>query len=117
MDPGPEGRLIDPTSGGCADGADAGDTVGGQLTVDATTSSTLNVGACSSCGTANISTGASTAFSEGVTDSVTILDAAAASDDIGDWYIIGIDLSQQIPGEQPAAADYNIDMVLTVAAK
>lgn len=99
---------------GCTDGADA-DSFGGQLTVDAS-GGTLAAGSCSACTSANITKGSSGAFSEGSTDSITLLTGAAASDDIGDWTLQGVSLSQQIPGEQPAAADYNIDMVLSVTA-
>ncbi|MBN2100963.1 hypothetical protein JW710_03655 [Candidatus Dojkabacteria bacterium] len=104
----------DPTGSGCTDGADT-DSFGGQMTVDAS-GATLSVGNCSSCGTGNISLGTSSAFSEGVTDSITIATAAAASDDVGDWTIQGISISQEIPAEQPAASDYDIDMVLSIVA-
>lgn len=104
----------DPTSSGCTDGAD-GDSVGGQMTLDPS-GATLSAGACSTCSTTNVSLGSSTAFSEGVTDSVTIVTGAAGSDDIGDWYVRNVDISQSIPAEQPAAADYNIDIVLSIQA-
>jgi len=104
----------DPTAS-AADGGDA-DTVGGQLTVDAATGGTLTAVNCSSCSTANISLGASAAFSEGVTDSIQLIDAAAGADDIGQYSLTGVDVSQTIPAEQDAANDYNIDMVLSVTA-
>ena len=104
----------DPTTAGCADSVDA-DAVAGQLTVDAS-GGTLGTGDCASCVTTNISLGSSNAFEEGVTDSVTILTAAAGSDDIGDWALTGVSLSQTIPGEQPAASDYTLPMTLSVVA-
>lgn len=104
----------DPTTGGCTDGADA-DSFGGQMTVDPS-GGTLAAGACASCTTANITLGGSSAFSEGVTDSITLLTAAAASDDIGDFTLQDVAVTQTIPAEQPAASDYNIDMVLSVVA-
>ena len=103
----------DPTAE-AGDGADT-DTVGGQMTVNPSVA-TLAVGQCNSCVVTNITKGASTAYSEGVTDSVTLLTAAALSDDIGDWTLQGVSISQTIPAEQPAATDYTIDMVLTVTA-
>lgn len=104
----------DPTTGGCTDGGDA-DAFGGQMTVDPS-GGTLAAGACASCTTANITLGGSSAFSEGVTDSITLLTAAAASDDIGDFTLQDVAVTQTIPAEQPAASDYNIDMVLSVVA-
>lgn len=104
----------DPGSSGCADGADA-DSLAGQLTVDAS-GATLGTGACASCTTGNISLGSSNAFNEGTTDSITLLTAASASDDIGDWDLIGVALSQTIPAEQPAASDYTLSMTLSIVA-
>lgn len=104
----------DPTGSGCTDGADA-DNFGGQMTVDAS-GGTLAVGSCSSCVTTNISKGASASFSQAVTDSVTLLTAAAGSSDIGDWTLQGVSISQKIPAEQPAASDYDINLVLSVTA-
>lgn len=104
----------DPTTGGCTDGADA-DAFGGQMTVDPS-GGTLAAGACASCTTANLTLGGSSAFSEGATDSITLITAAAAADDIGDYTLQDVAITQTIPAEQPAAADYNIDMVLSVVA-
>lgn len=104
----------DPSGSGCTDGGDA-DSVGGQLTVDPS-GATLAAGQCDSCNTTNVTLGSSGAFSEGVTDSITIVTGAAGSSDVGDWYIRDVDLSQKIPAEQPAAADYDINMVLSIVA-
>ncbi len=105
----------DPTGSGCTDGADAGDTVGGQMTVNPSVA-TLAVGQCGSCTTANITKGSSAAFNEGTTNTITLLTATAASDDVGDWTLQGVSISQKVPAEQPAASDYDINMVLTVTA-
>lgn len=99
---------------GCTDGADS-DSLGGQLTINPA-AGTLDVGSCSSCTTTDITKGSSNAFVEGSTDTITLLTAAGTSDDIGDWDLVGVGLSQQIPGEQPAASDYTIDMVISIAA-
>ncbi len=105
----------DPTGSGCTDGADAGDSVGGQMTINPSVA-TLAIGQCGSCSTANISKGSSAAFNEGTTNTITLLTATAASDDVGDWTLQGVSISQKVPAEQPAASDYDINMVLTVTA-
>jgi hypothetical protein len=104
----------DPTTSGCGDGADA-DALKGQLTVDPS-GGTLAVGACASCATTGVTKGSSSAFSQGVTDSITLLTGASGSNDIGDWKLTGVSLSQTIPAEQPAANDYDINMTLSVVA-
>ncbi|MBW6441698.1 hypothetical protein K0B04_02190 [Patescibacteria group bacterium] len=104
----------DPTGSGCTDGADA-DSFGGQMTVDASVGS-VAVGSCSSCTTTGVSAGSSNAFSEGIVDDITILSGAAGSDDIGDWTLRGVSISQTVPAEQPAASDYSINMVLSILA-
>lgn len=102
----------DPTSSGCGDGGDA-DSLAGQMTIDAS-GATLAAGACATCTTTGVSLGASNAFNEGTTNSITLVTAASGSDDIGDWYVRDIDLSQTIPAEQPAASDYDINMTLSI---
>ncbi|MBD3330213.1 hypothetical protein GF354_01635 [Candidatus Peregrinibacteria bacterium] len=104
----------DPTSSGCTDGADT-DSFGGQMTVDPS-GGTLAAGQCASCTTTNVTKGSSASFSEGSVDSITLLTGAAGSDDIGDWTLQGVSISQTIPAEQPAASDYDINMTLTIAA-
>lgn len=104
----------DATGSGCTDGGDA-DTLGGQMTVNPV-AGTLSVGECVGCTASEITKGSSAAYSQGSVDTITLLSAAAASDDIGDWTLQGIAISQKIPANQPAASDYNVDMVLTVTA-
>lgn len=105
----------DPQAAGCADGGADADSIAGQMTVDPS-GGTIAVGNCATCTTTNISAGSSAAFAEGTTDSITLLSGASASDDIGDWTLQGVSISQSIPPEQPAASDYNIDMTLTIAS-
>jgi hypothetical protein len=97
---------------GCGDGADA-DSLSGQMTIDPSVG-TLTAD-CANCTTGNISKGSSAAFVEGTTNSITLLNAAAASNDIGRWYLTGVSVSQTIPAEQTADS-YTINMSLTVAA-
>lgn len=105
-------------SSGCIDDGvttDA-DNYGGQMSVDPS-AGILNVGQCSSCVVTNVSKGSSNAFVQGSVNTITILDAAAGSDDIGDWYLTDVDIVQKVPAEQPVASDYNINMVLSIVAK
>lgn len=53
---------------------------------------------------------------QGSVDSVTVVSGAAGSDDIGDWKLSGVAISQKIPAEQAAASDYDINMTLSVVA-
>ena len=108
----------DPGTSGCVDDGATTDVdgLGGQMTVDPSVG-TLDVGQCTSCVVTNVSKGSSNAYVEGTTDSITILDAAADSNDIGDWHLTGVAITQKVPAEQPAAADYNINMVLSIVAK
>lgn len=104
----------DPSGTGCDDGGD-GDTYGGQMTVDPSVG-TVAKGVCKNCTTADVSKGVATAFEEGVKDSVTLMSGSAASADIGDWTLQGVQITQKIPAEQLAGTDYAIDMVLSVQA-
>lgn len=89
------------------------------MTVDPA-AGTLSVGQCENCVVTNVSKGSSASFdavaSTPVND-ITILDATADSDDVGDWYLTGVAINQKVPAEQPVASDYNIDMVLSIVAK
>ena len=102
----------DATTAGCTDGADV-DTKGGQLTVDPSVG-TLTAD-CGSCTTANVTKGSSTAYVQGTTDSVTLLNAALASDDVWQGYLTGAAMSQTIPAET-ATGSYTLNMTLTVTA-
>jgi len=106
-------------AGGCVDDGettDAGDALAGKLTIDPVSEGYIKVGACSGCGAGNISIQSAAAFEEGTTDSVDLLIAAEGSDDIGDWLFTDVTAYQTIPPEQAAAADYAIDMVLSIVA-
>lgn len=49
-------------------------------------------------------------------NSITLLSAAAGSNDFGDWVLTGVDVDQTIPAEQVAANDYTLPMTLSVVA-
>ena len=102
----------DANTSGCGDGADT-DAYKGQLTINPAVS-TLTAD-CLSCTTSNVTKGSSSAFSEGTTDSITLLNAASGSDDIWRGYMTGASASETIPGETPAAS-YTLGMTLTVTA-
>ena len=105
----------DPTTSGCADGTDA-DALAGQMTVDAS-GATLSYGLDEDTDiVTGLTKGSSTAFNEGTTNSVTILSADASSDDIGDWTLQGVSLSQKIPAEQAADDTYHIHMVVSIVS-
>jgi len=101
----------DPTAS-AGDGGDA-DSLGGQMIVDASVSTITPEGGCSTTG---LTKGSSTGFSEGVTDSITIVTAGATADTSCYWDVTGVSISQTIPAEQLAASDYNIDMTVSVIA-
>jgi hypothetical protein len=104
----------DSSGSGCTDGGDT-DSFGGQMTVDASGGS-ISIGSCSSCTTTGVSAGSSNSFVEDSVDDITILSGASESDDIGDWTLQGVSISQTVPSEQPAASDYSINMVLSILA-
>lgn len=102
----------DATTSGCTDGADT-DSKGGQLTVDPSVG-TLTAD-CVTCTTSNITKGTSAAFNQGTTDSITLLNAALASDNVWQGYLTGATLSQTIPAETPSGT-YSLNMTLTATA-
>jgi len=104
----------DPSTSGCSDGDDT-DSLAGQMTINPD-AGTLSTGACLNCSASNVTKGTQASFEEGVVDAITIMSGTADSDDIGDWALTGVDISQSIPPEQPAASDYDLDLVLTITA-
>jgi hypothetical protein len=102
----------DPTTSGCTDGGDV-DTRGGQLTINPAAGSLTTD--CISCTTGSITLGSSSAYSQGVTDSITLINAAAGSNDVWRGYLTNVGLSQTIPAEQ-AVDSYDINLTITVTA-
>ena len=105
--------LNDGTNSGCSDGADT-DTASGQLTIDPSAGTITSD--CTTCSTSNISKGSIASLSEGVTNVITLLNAAASSDNVGRWYLTGADVKQTIPAEQEAG-NYTLNMTVTVTAQ
>jgi hypothetical protein len=98
----------DPTAG-AADGPDT-DIYGGQMTLNPSIGTLA--GTCPATG---VTKGSSAAFSEGVTDSITLLTAGATANTDCYWDFTGVGVSQTIPPEQ-TAGNYAINMTLSVVA-
>lgn len=81
----------------------------GRLTVTPTASTIVGP---TGCPTTGLSKGSSTAFLQGVIDSVTLVNADSSATAGCYWDITGVGLAQDIPGGQPAGT-YTIDLVLT----
>ncbi|MEI8361164.1 MAG: hypothetical protein WCG01_03485 [bacterium] len=95
---------------GCTDG-DA-DTFGGQMFIDPT-AATIATGSVPTTMT-GVSAGAATAFTSAASN-VTLIQAAAGSDDIGKWKAYGFGVSQKIPANQSSNA-YSFDLTVTIVA-
>jgi hypothetical protein len=102
------------TTAGCTDGADAaGDTYAGQMSINPS-AGTLTTD-CASCTSTGVSLGSSSAFNQGTTDSLTLLNAGSTSNDVWRGYLTGAAVSQTIPAEQ-AADSYTLNLTLTTTA-
>lgn len=93
----------DATGSGCTNG---------QLTLNPSVATLGLSGASTNTG---ITQGSSAAFVSGVTDSLTLMSASSASDDIWNGYLTGIGVSQKIPASTPAGT-YTIDLTQTATA-
>jgi len=97
---------------GCADGVGDADSLAGQLSINPSAGTSTPRSGCSNTG---ISLGASSAFNEGVTDSITMISASSSADVSCSWELTGVSGSQQIPQDQ-AAGSYSINLTLTAVA-
>jgi hypothetical protein len=98
---------------GCTDGADV-DAFSGQMTLNPT-AGTLTTD-CVSCTVTGVTKGSSTAYSEGSTNSITLLTASAGATNPWRGYLTGVGVSQTIPGEQLPDSTYALNMTMTVVA-
>lgn len=96
---------------GCSDGGDA-DSIAGQLTLNASVGTSTPQSGCTNTG---ISLGASSAFNQGTTDSITLLSASSSASVGCYWQLTGVSGTQQIPQDQPAGS-YSINLTLTVVS-
>lgn len=100
----------DPTSS-AGDGPDS-DTFGGRMTFDPSGGTINPKGGCNNTG---LTLGSSASFSEGIIDSVTLLNASALAQTGCFWDLTGVNVTQTIPKEQPIGS-YSINMTLTITA-
>lgn len=96
---------------GCADGADA-DSIAGELSMDPSGGTITPQSGCANTG---LTKGSSSAFSQGVTDNVTLLSASASAGTNCYWDFTGVSLSQTVPELQPTGT-YSLPMTITVVA-
>ncbi|MBP9853077.1 hypothetical protein KBC77_03775 [Candidatus Saccharibacteria bacterium] len=103
----------DPTTAGCGDGADA-DTLGGQMTINPSAGTVTAV--TNGCNNTGVTLGTSTAFSQGVKDSITLVNGGSTAGINCTWDVTGITISQTIPAEQYYAS-YSLGLTLTLVAQ
>ena len=96
---------------GCNSGSD-GDSLAGQLSVDPTAGTVTTRTGCSLTG---ISKGGATAFSQGVFDSISLLQAGSGSNTDCLFDLTGVGLSQKVPSYQQYG-NYSLDVTLTVVS-
>jgi hypothetical protein len=101
----------DPTAS-AVDGVDA-DSVGGQMSLDPSMATVTPEVGCMDTGLVYKDPAA---FSQGVVNSITLLESGLAAETGCYWDITGIPITQTIPKEQTAASDYAINMTLTITA-
>ena len=106
----PKYDFNDPTAQ-AGDGGDA-DSYGGQMSIDPTGATITPKSGCNNTG---LSLGSQGSFSQGVTDSITLLTAGASAGTNCYWDLTGTSISQTIPAEQTAGS-YTIEMTITVTA-
>jgi len=104
----------DSGTAGCADSVVDTDVVGGQLTVSPT-AGTITTDCSSTCTATNVTKGSASAFLEGTVPSITLLNAAAATENVWRGYLTGAGLSQTIPAAIPGGT-YTLNMTLTATA-
>jgi hypothetical protein len=96
---------------GCTDSGDA-DSYGGRMTFDFSSATITPEAGCTNTG---VAFGSNTGFSQGTTDSVTVVTASGSAGTSCYWDITGIVVTQRIPAEQ-GFGNYAIPMTLTVVA-
>jgi hypothetical protein len=101
------------TTAGCTDGGDA-DNRPGQMGINPA-AGTLTTD-CGSCTTTGVSLGTTTAFAQGTTDSITLINAGSTSTDIWRGYLTGAAVTQTVPAEQ-VPDSYTLNLTLTATAQ
>lgn len=96
---------------GCTDSGDV-DSLAGQLSIDPSTSTiTPKFG----CVNTNVTSGSSSAFNQGVVDSITLLTASAGAYYDCYWDMTAVNVSQDVPANTPQG-NYNLPLTLTTVA-
>ena len=95
-----------------SDGSDT-DTVGGGLTVNP---SSITITPSDGCSSTGIASGGQTTFSEGTTDTITLVSAGSSAGTDCSWELTNVQLSQQVPPGQTNGT-YALTMTLTVVAQ
>ena len=85
----------------------------GQLTINPSVATLTPTSPATSTG---ITLGSSATYVSGTVNTITLLNAAAGSDDIWNGYITGVGVSQTIPAFT-AAGNYTLDMTQTITAQ
>jgi hypothetical protein len=93
-----------PAGSGCTGGQMAINPTAGTVTAD-----------CTGCNTTGVSLGSSTAFNQGTTDSITLMNASGSAANIWRGYLTGANVTQTIPAGQ-TPGNYSIDLTLTLVA-
>ena len=100
----------DPNGSGYTDGGDT-DSVGGQLSIDASPGTLAGVSGCS---TANVAKGTAASFSEGATDSIDLITSTDNSSNRRcRWDLTGVDMDQKIPAAQDPGS-YTLTLTLSI---
>lgn len=102
----------DATGSGCTDGPDSGDSAGGQLTLNPQFAGSAITADCTGCNTTGLTRGSSAGFTDAIPN-ITLINAAAGSQDIWRGYLTGVGVSQQIPAQQ-AADTYTLNLIVTI---
>lgn len=97
---------------GCTDSGDT-DSVGGQMTQDASGATLVPQVGCTNTG---VSLGTSESFAEGSNNDIDLLNASGSAETSCYWDLTDITVSQKIPREQPVASDYDINLILTITS-
>lgn len=100
----------DPTSS-VSDGPDS-DSYGGQMTFNPSSGSLTPKSGCANTG---LTLGSLASFSEGVVNSINLVNASSNAGLNCYWDLTGVDVSQSVPGEQ-IEGNYSISLMLSVIA-
>ncbi len=100
------------TTAGCSDGADA-DTYAGQLSLSPAAATVTPKSGCSNTG---VTLGSNTAFVEGTTDSISLINGSSGASRFCYWDVTGIGMLQRIPAQQ-ATGTYSLNLTVTILAQ